>query len=260
MFSWLNRLLGRAGPAASAAQAHLTFGATSVGRSITRTGLILKKQLWIWPIIAVVLLSLIGYGIRSAIARTMRSNLQSQLETLLSVEQSMLETWLKVQEANAESLANDQQIRAVAAEILSASQPPLEGATLPTETAAPAARANSQVLNLELAQELGPGMTSHQFVSFFLADKQRQILASSNVELVGQTIPQYEHFLTPTLDGQTTISPPFPSVVLMKDEFGKMRTGVPTMFVCAPIRDANFQVVAVLALRIRPEKEFTRLL
>ena len=72
MFSWLNRLLGRASPAASAAQAHLTFGATSVGRTISRTGLILKKQLWIWPILAVVLLAVIGYAIRSAIERTMR--------------------------------------------------------------------------------------------------------------------------------------------------------------------------------------------
>src|SRR5262245_8725904 len=105
MFAWLNRLLGRAAPAAAAAQAHLTFGAPSVGRSISRTGLILKKQLWIWPIIAVVLLALIGYGIRAAIERTMKESLRSELSTLLSVEQSMVETWLKVQEANAESLA-----------------------------------------------------------------------------------------------------------------------------------------------------------
>ena len=32
------------------------------------------------------------------------------------------------------------------------------------------------------------------------------------------------------------------------------------MYVAAPIRDANFQVVAALALRIRPEREFTRIL
>ena len=32
------------------------------------------------------------------------------------------------------------------------------------------------------------------------------------------------------------------------------------MFVAAPVRDNNFQVVAVLALRTRPEKEFTRIL
>src|SRR5204863_4956071 len=116
--------------------------------------------------------------------------------------------------------------------------------TQPTTTTRPGGAAQ----HARLAQELGPGMTSHQFVSFFLADKQRKIISSSNIELVGQTIPQYESFLTRVLEGQTIISPPFPSVVSMKDEIGRTRTGVPTMFVCAPIRDANFQVVAALAL------------
>jgi eukaryotic-like serine/threonine-protein kinase len=103
----LNRLYNWLRPSRASApnQGHLTFGATSVGRSISRTGLLLKKQLWIWPIIAVVLLAGIGYSIRVAIERTMRASLQSQLETLLSVERQMLETWLKIQESNSESLA-----------------------------------------------------------------------------------------------------------------------------------------------------------
>jgi hypothetical protein len=47
---------------------------------------------------------------------------------------------------------------------------------------------------------------------------------------------------------------------LLKDEYGRTQTGVPTMQVCVPVRDAGFQVVAVLGLRIRPEREFTRTL
>ena len=260
MFRWLSTLFRPASPAVSPGQAHLTFGATSVGRTISRTGLLLKKQLWIWPIIAVVLLAAIGYGIRVAIERTMRENLQSQLETLLDVERSMLETWLKVQESNAESLANDPHVREVAAEILKANQPADAGtgpaADQPPAVAPPAIAA----LHSRLAQELSPGMSAHSFVSFILADKQHKILSSSNPQLIGQTIPEYEEFLIRALEGQVAVSPPFPSVVLMKDERGRMRTGVPTMFVCAPVRDANFQVVAALGLRIRPEREFTRIL
>ena len=90
MFAWINRLLRRSPSAAEAVQGHITFGATSVGRSLSRTGLLLKKQLWIWPIIAVVLLAAVGYGIRTAIERTMKENLRSQLVTLLNVERSML--------------------------------------------------------------------------------------------------------------------------------------------------------------------------
>jgi serine/threonine protein kinase len=46
---------------------------------------------------------------------------------------------------------------------------------------------------------------------------------------------------------------------MMKDDRGRVRTGVPTMYVCAPVRDADFQVVAALGFRIRPEREFTRI-
>ena len=258
MFAWLNRLLGRAAPAAAAAQAHLTFGATSVGRSLSRTGLILKKQLWIWPIIAVVLLALIGYGIKLAIERTMRASLQSELQTLLSIERSMLETWLKIQESNAQSLANDQQVRETVAQILTASAPATAAPASPAD--APAAAPNLSALHARLAQELSPGMSAHNFIRYILADKQQRIVSATSPELMGQTIPEYESFLNRALEGQVVVSPPFPSVVLMKDEKGRLRTGVPTMFVVAPVRDANFQVIAALGLRIRPEREFTQLL
>ena len=116
-------------------------------------------------------------------------------------------------------------------------------------------------LHRELAKSLAPAMSSHDYHGYVLADKTLRILSSSNEELIGQTaMPELETFLTPALLGETTLSPPFASVVMMKDEFGVLRTGVPTMYVCAPVRDASFQVVAALAFRIRPEKEFTRIL
>ncbi len=235
----------------------MTFGATSVGRSLSRTSLFLKRQLWIWPIIAIVLLSVLGYAASSAIEQTIHENLESQLSALSNVERSMLETWLKVQEANAESLANDQQTRETAAQLLALSQATPEA---DAPTAGRPAPPTIAALDNRLSQELAPGMSSHQFVGYFLADRNQKIIASSNIELREQTISQYEGFISRTLEGQTAVSPPFPAVVLMKDEYGKTRTGVPTMFVCAPIRDSNFQVVAVLAFRIRPEREFTRIL
>jgi serine/threonine protein kinase len=258
MLTRLKSWLASSSPNHPAAQAHITFGKSSVGRTISRTGLLLKKQLWIWPIIAVVLLAAVGYGMRVAIERTMQGSLHSQLETLLTIERSMLETWLKVQESNAQSLANDQQIREVAAQLLAASQPAIDTGDGPVESSQPPSLA---ALNARLGQELGPGIQAHQFVSYFLADKQFRILASSNVELLSQTIPtQYEAIVSRTLSGQATVTPPFSSTVTIKDEFGRVQTGVPTMHVIAPVRDTNFQVVAALGLRIRPEREFTRIL
>src|SRR5215207_4760184 len=86
--------------------AHMTFATTSVGRTISQTGLFLRKQVWIWPIIAVVLLSMLGLVVRRAIETTMRDGLESQLQTLLDLETAMLNTWYKVQQSNAQSIAN----------------------------------------------------------------------------------------------------------------------------------------------------------
>ncbi len=83
------------------AQAHMTFAHTSLGRGMSRTGVMLKRQLWIWPIVAVVLLAIVGYAVSSSIHQTMEDNLRSELETLLNVERSMLEKWFKVQESSA---------------------------------------------------------------------------------------------------------------------------------------------------------------
>jgi serine/threonine protein kinase len=116
------------------------------------------------------------------------------------------------------------------------------------------------MLHARFAQELSPGMSAHGFTRYILADKQQRIISATSPELVGQTISEYEGFLGRALEGQVVVSPPFASVVRLKDDKGRFRTGVPTMFVCAPVLDANLQVVATLGLRIQPEREFTRIL
>src|SRR5262245_37948413 len=104
LFSWLgNSQSGgnrQPGP-------HMTWATSSVGRSISRTGVFLKKQIWIWPIIAVILLSIIGLIVRQEVETTMKDDLQADLQVVLNLEAEMLDTWYKVQESNAESLANN---------------------------------------------------------------------------------------------------------------------------------------------------------
>jgi eukaryotic-like serine/threonine-protein kinase len=252
MFSWLMNFVHRSEP--KAGQARVAFGGASAGRAISRSRLLLQKQLWIWPIIAVVLLAAVGFVIGVAIERTMRDSLHSELETLVTVQRSMLETWLKIQESNAQSLANDPQVREVAAQILPAAgsavtsiRPDSSGPALPS-------------LQVRFTQELTAGMSAHHFVRYILADKQQRIVAATNLELLGQTVPQYETFLRRALEGDVTVSAPIPSVVVMHDDDGQLRTGVPAMFVAAPIHDENRRVIAVLAFCIRPEHEFTQIL
>lgn len=231
----------------------MTFAHTSFGSSLSRTRLLLKKQLWIWPIIAVVILATVGYAVSGLIQRTMEDSLRSELATLLSVERSMLEKWFAVQESSALTLANNQSIRQTVTELVEA------GNTDATPSDA-AGTTSPNELRKRLAKELEAALSSHDFVGYVVVDKQLEVIAAFTPGLVEQAATQFESFLKPSFAGETNVSPPFPSIQLLKDTSGRLRSGVPTMFVCAPIRDSNLQIVAVLAMRIRPEKEFTEIL
>lgn len=260
MVNWFTPFFRRTGLAGSAVEARTPFGNSSAVRAVSRTGLLLKKQLWVWPIIAVVLLAGVGYGIHIAIEQTMRSSLRSQLETLLNVERSMLETWLQIQESNAQSLANDAQVRELTTQLMATAQP-AAGST-PRQAFEPSAQSppNRSTLQNRLTQELTAGMSAHNFFRYILVDKDLRVVAATSPELLGQTISTYKSFLSRALEGQATVSTPFPSEIVMDDERGHRRTGVPTMFAVAPVYDSNQKVIAALGLRIRPEREFTHIL
>src|SRR4051812_3794496 len=248
-FNWIrNSTNGARHPAP-----HMTWAKSSVGRTVSRTGLFLRKQIWIWPIVAVVLLTALGLGVRHAIVNTMENGLRSELQTLLDVETAMLETWFHSQRSNAESLANGVDLRRLVYQLLDDSA---ASGTAPAKDQKSTAQVQAQI-----DKTLAPALSAHDYIRYLIADKSKRIIAATSRELIGQQdIPEYDSFLSRALAGETCISTPFPSKVALKDENGRLRTGVPTMYVCAPIRDESFQVVAALGLRIRPELEFTRIL
>ena len=229
-------------------QAHMTWASRSVSHAASRTGEFFKKQLWVWPIVAVFVLSIIGFTVRSKIESTIKTNLRSALETLLDVEVAMLENWFEVQKSNAQTLANNLEFRQSVETVL-------EGLE-----AEPAPLVDSN-MHRGLEKQLGAFMSSHDYVGFFVTDKSRHIISSSRPDLIGQQdIPEFDSFLARALEGETVISPPFQSIAALKADDGRTRVGEPTMYVCAPIRNVEFQVVGVLALQIRPEQEFTRIM
>jgi len=237
---------------------HMTWAHSSVARSVSRTGVLLRKQTWIFPVIAIFALSGLAFGVRRAIEATMKENLQSQLQTLLTVETEMLQTWFSVQASNVEAEANDFQVRETIYELLADAELAEQAAL---EAGQSTKRKPAAEIHRKLRSELGPGMSSHGYLGYFVADKNKRILSATLEDMIGRQDPvEYDEFLTRALEGKTTVSPPFPSHAMMKDEFGRVRTGVPTMFVCTPVRDERFQIVAALAFRMRPDQEFTRIL
>jgi eukaryotic-like serine/threonine-protein kinase len=225
---------------------HMTWASRSISHSLTTTRLFLKKQLWVWPIIAVVALGLLGWGMRRAIESTMKANLQSALQTLLNVETAMLQRWMDTQEHNAEAMANDSETRRLVAKLLA------EADAEPSERDATIK---------ELASSLGPALTSHGYIGYAVVNREKTVVASSEREVIGIETPTYNQAgINTSLDGKMNVSAPFPSVAALKNADGVAQTGVPTMFVTAPVRDEHLQVVAVLALRIQPDRDFTKIL
>jgi tRNA A-37 threonylcarbamoyl transferase component Bud32 len=254
----LNLFRRKQRPSDHPAGIHMTFAQSSVVHSVTRTAIMLRKQTWIFPIAAIIALSLLAFGVRRAIEATMKANLKSQLQTLLNVEKEMLETWFNVQCSTAETAANDMQVREAIYDLIAEFEKNDQVAPGVAPLMRPGQIAES---HRKLRSELAPALSSHHFIAYFVADKQKRIISSTYEEFIGRRdIAEYDEFITRALDGKTTVCAPLSSVAVMKDEFGKLRTGVPTMFVCTPIRDASFQVVGCLALRMRPEREFNHIM
>ncbi len=228
--------------------AHMTWASRTISGSMTMTRDFLSRQIWAWPIIAVTLLLALGWGVHGSIERTMNSNLQSQLQTLLDVEVAMLRTWLAAQESNAQSVTGDTEVRQLISQLLATK----DGGENPTD--------NTKDIAKQLAKQLGPAMNSHGYDRFFVADR-KKILAATHRDAVGLELPsEFESVTERIYVGLTTVTPPFASVLTLSDTQGRAKTGVPTMFVIAPIVDEHLQVVASLGLQINPKREFTRIM
>jgi len=242
--------------ASSHAPVHVSFARSRVGRTISRTGLLLRKQMWIFPVLAVVVFLIMRQFVHGAIESTMKANVASQLDGLLKVEAAMLETWLKIQESNASTQAGDQEVREVVYQLLEklTGNRPQRGDAGNSDVVAE--------LRESLRKQLQPGLQAHHYEGFVVLDRMRTVLASDQPSLVGEVYEadELERLVERVFEGETVVTTPFPSQAILRDVHGRMRAGVPTMWVLAPIRDPSFQSVAILGLRIRPEREFTRIL
>ena len=241
------RLSARAGVSSS----RVASASRSVGRSFTATRLMLKRQLWIWPLLAAVILLLVGWGLRRAVDRALSESIAGQLKAILEADVAALDQWMQAQEAYAQIAADDPRIGDLARELIALAQ---QEGTTPTALAAAPQRT-------KLQEALQPWFDQHAFRGYLVCDTRQKVVASANDELIGKgPLPGNERFLARALKGEVLVSEPFPSVAVLVDPDGRTRSGVPTMFAAAPLRDAQGQIVGVLGLRIPPEVDFTRIL
>lgn len=97
---------------------------------------------------------------------------------------------------------------------------------------------------------------------FFVIAPDKITLASSkdaNVGTVNLIAKQRPEALNKAFAGETVFIPPIRSDVPLKDNHGNLRASPSKMFFATPVRDAQNQVIAVLAIRIDPLEDFTSL-
>lgn len=212
----------------------------------------LGRRLWIWPILAAIVLLGVGLYLRSMLEENLQSSVRTSLETILNADVAALRTWLESQEAQAEVAASDAQVRASIIDLTRIAT----GANGSVEKLrqAPAQSA--------LRRELEP-FAKHGFPGYLVVDREMRVIAADRDELVGQQLTGYERTLFERVfsRGNPTVSHPFVSRALPRADTISP-TGTPTMLAVAPVygSGAENSMAAALCLRLRPEGEFTFIL
>jgi hypothetical protein len=180
-----------------------------------------------------------------------KQQIADMLQTILNANTEALHSWSVTMKTDVENLAEDDRVRELIAGLIQRTK---------SSTQVQAALLTAPQLST-LRAHLKPVLDRRGFNGFLVLDTNFLVVASGRDQLVGmQSPPGNVEQLAPCLAGKVLVTRPFPSVALLPDEHGNLRTGVPTMFAVAPIRSADGQIIAVLALRIAPDTDFTRIL
>jgi eukaryotic-like serine/threonine-protein kinase len=220
----------------------------ALSRAPVQTGGFFGKRLWAWPLVAAGVFTVAGYWVRAAIERVMRGQVVSELLALREANVEALRLLFGAHQAAASIAAHDQRVRASVRDLLASRE----------RDAAALLRSPNQA---ELRAVLGPWLAQYEYDGFCILDRRGYCIGSWRDLTVGGAAGREEvECLVAVFEGRSTVSRPRPAEVPLLDIDGEERLGVPTMFVLAPIRGEDGQVVAALGFRMRPERTLTRVL
>lgn len=186
MVSWLTGYFKHSNQQDKSLRGNLTFGQTTFSKTFRPTGQFFRQQVWVWPLVAFVILATLGYFVNGSIKHSIESSLQSELSTLLHVERSMVEKWLQHQESNAIALASLPDVRAAVLKILDYQESMSAGKGL--GTGEKPLSEEIEEWRGKLKQFLLPGMSAHHFIGYIVVDREQRVIAAQTKEIVGQVV------------------------------------------------------------------------
>ena len=171
----------------------------------------------------------------------MQQDLEGELVALLNADVTALKLWLKSQEGEAIAAAHEPAIRQA---VIRLAKMAADGKTSSRRSVA---RARARAVGRRVAVVAG----DVRFRRLQRAGTDSLILAAKHDNIVGlKSVHGYDQFIDKVMAGKAIVSPPFPSIALLEDEWGELTTGVPTMFAAAPVLDDDGKPVAVLGSAI----------
>ena len=218
---------------------------------LARSRSFLRTQYWIWPLVAAVILLFVGVFVRQHTEAAIKALIAGNLRTILDANTEALRAWAATERSRAEVISEDARVADVVAGIVQRARE--RGISKAALLAAP------QLAQLRAL--LQPELEHYGFSGYAVLDPDFVVVAASSEEAIGlKSPPGYAERLERCLAGEIMVTPPFPSVGTLPDEQGNLHANVPTMFAAAPVRSADGKVIALLCLRIPPEKDFTRIM
>jgi eukaryotic-like serine/threonine-protein kinase len=218
---------------------------------LTQTQGFMRRQLWIWPLLAAVLLAFVAIWVRGRMEAAIKAQISGNLKTILAANAEALRAWVATMKSQAEVFAGDDRLRQWTAELAAIAQ----------QSESPQAALLSAPQNTALRAHLKPVAEGRGFNGYVVLDTNYMVIASGREQIIGfKSPPGYAPEFERALQGAPFVTHPFPSVAMLPDAQGKVRAGVPTMFAVSPIRAADGRIIAMLGLRIAPDKDFTRIL
>ena len=209
------------------------------------------RRFWAWPLLAATMLGGGGWWVIRAVESAMRERLEVELTTIRDAEVTALRIWLEATQADAASLAHDPHV-------LDATKDLLALAAANARAPRPAL-AGSRAL-ADLRDDLRPHLTALDYEDFILADPEGRVLGELEDDWLGGLRKGYQTDFLKGAMKAAGVSLPFTSQSFLRDDKGERRLGLPTMLAAAPVVDSAGKAIAVLALRLKPEEKFAKIM
>jgi len=211
---------------------------------------LMRFRLWFIPVMVLLLLAM-GWWMRNALEKSVKARMEDGLAAILNSNVTSLELWMKDQRAYASVLSGSDHVRlpVIDLESLWRQDPDRHDGLVASPAMA------------KLRGYLMPLFADHDFDGFAVVAPDGTMIGGDRDEWVGVRITADRvGILAQVLAGETLVSHPFHVAVPIPDETGDANARPTIMVVAAPVRGPHDRVIAMLALLVDPDQDFTRIL